>query len=87
MLCGGSQVAFWLVGTLAGGALGFLVMMSAATATQPIILMAVMVGAAFLVGLMTPTAARVCITLTLMTLSALVLCQVRTGSVGQQGMS
>jgi hypothetical protein len=35
-----------------------------------------LVGAALLVGLLTPTAARVGITLTLLTLSALVLCQV-----------
>jgi hypothetical protein len=71
------QVSFWVAGTLAGGALGFLAMMHPATATQPVILMAVMVVAALLVGLLTPTAARVGITLTLMTLSALALCQVR----------
>jgi hypothetical protein len=70
------QVSLWVAGTLAGGGLGYLAMMSSATATQPLLLMVVMVGAALLVGLLTPTAARVGITLTLMTLSALVLCQV-----------
>jgi hypothetical protein len=71
-----AQVSLWVAGTLAGGGLGYLAMMSSATAMQPLLLMVVMVGAALLVGLLTPTAARVGITLTLMTLSALVLCQV-----------
>jgi hypothetical protein len=76
MRCLPLQVSFWVAGTLAGGGLGYLAMMSAATATQPVLLMVVVVGASLLVGLLTPTAARVGITLTLMTLSALVLCQV-----------
>jgi hypothetical protein len=44
---------------------------------QPVIFMSVMVGAALLVRLIQPTAARMGIKLMLMTLSALVLCQVR----------
>lgn len=70
-----SQFGFWVCGTLAGGALGFAVMVHPVSATSPYILMTVMVVASFLVGLLTPTKARVAITLTLMTLSALVLCQ------------
>lgn len=76
-LCGFAQVALQAAGTIAGGTLGFLVMLHPMTATQPIILAAVMVAAAAVVGLASPTSARVGITLTLMTLSALVLCQVR----------
>lgn len=45
--------------------------------------MAIMVAAAFLVGLLGQTRARVTITLTLMTLSALILCQYNGSTAGR----
>lgn len=68
-------MSFWFAGTIVGGGLGCLAMWHPAVAANPYALMAIMVAAAFLVGLLGHTRGRVAITLTLMTLSALVLCQ------------
>eukprot|EP00879_Flechtneria_rotunda_P012322 GHRR01012869.1.p1 GENE.GHRR01012869.1~~GHRR01012869.1.p1 ORF type:complete len:957 (+),score=306.37 GHRR01012869.1:270-3140(+) len=81
-----SKVSFWVLGTIAGGALGFLVMYDPSVATNPYIMMVILVTAAFLVGTLGPTRARVAVTLTLMTLSAIVLCQC-CGHVGQANVA
>lgn len=70
-----SKFVFWAAGTLLGGALGFLAMWHPALALSPYGLVAVTVAVAFVVGLLGVTKARVGITLTLMTLSSLILCQ------------
>jgi hypothetical protein len=68
-----SQFVFWVVGTIVGGALGFLAMWHPALALSPFGLVAVVVAAALVVGLLGVTKARVAITLLLMTLSTLIL--------------
>lgn len=64
---------FWVVGTILGGALGFLAMWHPALASNPYGLVAVVVAAALVVGLLGVTKTRVAITLLLMTLSTLIL--------------
>ena len=68
-------MAFWIAGTLAGGALGLVVMMHPALATNRLALWAILALAAAAAGLHNPTRYRVSVTLCLMTLSAIVLCQ------------
>eukprot|EP00877_Chromochloris_zofingiensis_P010507 jgi/Chrzof1/570/Cz01g20240.t1 len=70
-----SKVVFWLAGTLIGGALGYVVMLKEPLATNAPALMAIICTYAFMVGLLGQTQFRVAITLTLMTMGALVLCQ------------
>lgn len=71
--CAASQFVFWVVGTVVGGALGFLAMWHPALALNPYGLVAVVVAVALVVGLLGVTKARVAITLLLMTLSTLIL--------------
>lgn len=68
-------MVFWLAGTLIGGALGYVVMLKEPLATNAPALMAIICTYAFMVGLLGQTQFRVAITLTLMTMGALVLCQ------------
>ncbi|KAF8059743.1 Heat shock 70 kDa protein [Scenedesmus sp. PABB004] len=70
-----TKVCFWLAGTLAGGALGYAAMLHPATAASPVALGGIMAAASLVVGLLGPTRLRVAVTLSLMTLSALVCCQ------------
>jgi hypothetical protein len=67
------QFVFWVFGTVLGGALGFLAMWHPALALSPYGLVAVVMAAALMVGLLGVTKARVGITLVLMTLSTLIL--------------
>jgi hypothetical protein len=70
------QVVFFLVGTVAGGTLGLVLMWHSALASNPYALMALLVAASFWVGLLGGHLQyRTTLVLTLMTLTAMVLCQ------------
>jgi hypothetical protein len=85
------QFVFWVFGTVLGGVLGFLAMWHPALALSPYGLVAVVVAAALVVGLLGVTKARVGITLVLMTLSTLILvslfCQVPGAVLKSSGVS
>lgn len=69
------QASFWLVASFVGGALGYLAMLHSVLATDPAVLAAILVVFGMLVGLAMPTPLRMTITLSLMTLSAVMVCQ------------
>lgn len=73
------QACFWLLGSFIGGAVGHAAMFHPALSTNPYALTAIIVAAAGGVGVLTPTRARTFITLSLMTLTALILCQCCNG--------
>lgn len=82
------QFVFWALGTILGGALGYLAMWHPALALSPYGLVVVMVVVALVVGLLGVTKARVGITLVLMTLSTLILVRVqglKHGLIGARG--
>jgi hypothetical protein len=77
-MCCAVQVVMWLFGTVVGATLGFVLMISQAMATSPYGLMAIICAYTFLVALCGQSQFRVAITLTLMSLSGVVLCQYGT---------
>ncbi|KAG2487722.1 hypothetical protein HYH03_013721 [Edaphochlamys debaryana] len=79
-----SKVAFWVVGTAIGGTLGYICMIHTDLATNPYGLMAIICTFTFLVGCLSGHQLRTAIVLTLMTFSAVILCQYR-GCCGATG--
>ncbi|KAG2454348.1 hypothetical protein HYH02_001373 [Chlamydomonas schloesseri] len=81
-----SKVVVWVLGTVIGGTLGYVAMLHAHLATNPYGLMAVICAYTWLVGATNASTLRTGTVLTLMTLSAIILCQYKgccgaTGSV------
>eukprot|EP00775_Hariotina_reticulata_P006232 gene6232-6469_t len=70
-----ATVSFWIIGTAIGGTLGLLAMLHPALATNPFGLAAVIVAFSLVVGSFFPTQFKTLITLSLMTMTAIILCQ------------
>lgn len=79
------QASFWLLGSALGGTIGHAAMFHPALSTNAVALTAIIVAAAAGVGVLASTRARTFITLSLMTLTALILCQCCAG--GRQAVT
>ncbi|KAG2487709.1 hypothetical protein HYH03_013708 [Edaphochlamys debaryana] len=79
-----SKVAFWVVGTAIGGTLGYICMINTDLATNSYGLMVIICTYTFLVGCLSGHQLRAAIVLTLMTFTAVILCQYK-GCCGATG--